>query len=557
MTTNPTTGAISIHPSFNKARLLLVLLLSTLISTSFQSGQNEITTVEPDFAIIEIAGSLKAVFTRYDELHPAYLGEELVALPQSAKKFYSLNDFRPVWTSHTILNENGKQITDLIGHAQYFGLEPGNYHLERIQQICHQLETKTSRSEARKLRVELELLLTDGTLKFMVNLHSGYRPFDTALLHESWMENMPGILSQGIRANNLLNSVLSTQPTFVTYLRLQKATSIFVKTHHLTNDTLFTATPEADSELYYKQLGETLFSIGLADRNCSRKEAIAGLKEFQVHHGLEGDGKAGRNTRDALKMTMLYRYKMLALNLDRLRKQDNMADHLLYVNIPAYQLTVYRQNKIEDVYRVIVGNPETPTPQLNSKVLRIIANPVWDVPQSIAQKELLPKIQADSGYLRRNGFMLVDRNNKRVDPSTIDINRIRHAEYFIRQESSSDNALGKVKFIFPNPYSVYLHDTPGRTLFAKDTRDLSHGCVRLQDPEKLAEYLVHVIEGDSTDISGIIAGGTHREINFQTDIPIHISYITCNADEKGELYFYRDIYGLDEKEMAILAGAGI
>jgi murein L,D-transpeptidase YcbB/YkuD len=167
----------------------------------------------------------------------------------------------------------------------------------------------------------------------------------------------------------------------------------------------------------------------------------------------------------------------------------------------------------------------------------------------IAQNELLPKIKADTGYLRRNRFRLVDRNNKIVDSHQIDLDRISNSEYFIRQESSSDNALGKVKFIFSNPYSVYLHDTPGRGLFAKDTRDMSHGCIRLQNPEKLADYLVNYVQSDSTDITALINRGIRREFNLDIAVPIHISYITCDADEKGNLFFYRDVYGLDEKEL--------
>jgi murein L,D-transpeptidase YcbB/YkuD len=143
----------------------------------------------------------------------------------------------------------------------------------------------------------------------------------------------------------------------------------------------------------------------------------------------------------------------------------------------------------------------------------------------------------------------VDRNNRTVNSKQVDVDLISSAEYFIRQESSSDNALGRVKFIFSNPYSVYLHDTPGKASFEKDTRDLSHGCVRLQNPEKLAEYLVNAVQSDSTNISGLIDKGIRREFNLAIAVPIRISYITCDADENGNLYFYRDIYGIDEKEL--------
>ena len=401
-------------------------------------------------------------------------------------------------------------------------------------------------------RVELEMLLTDAALRVMVNLHGGYRVIDSTLLSSPWVGNLPGVLFQGIRKGKPIEHILSVQPRFLEYARLQAATVNFVRSTSLSDDTIFIAGAEKDSVEFYNQIKNALVRTGYAHKNSGKEEIIAGLKEFQVHHGLQSDGRPGKNTVEALQTTTLYQYRMLALNLDRLRKQDNSDINLLYVNIPAYNLKVFSRNKIKDTYRVIVGSPQTPTPQLVSKVERVISNPVWDVPTSIAQNELLPKIKADSGYLRRNRFRLVDRNNRTVNAQQIDIDRISNAEYFIRQESSSDNALGKVKFIFSNPYSVYLHDTPGKTLFTKDTRDLSHGCVRLENPEKLAEYLVNVIQSDSTDISGLISKGIRREFNLAVAVPIHISYITCDADEKGNLYFYRDIYGIDEKELAEL-----
>jgi len=303
------------------------------------------------------------------------------------------------------------------------------------------------------------------------------------------------------------------------------------------------------------QVKQVLIKLGYINKNCHDTEIGAALKEFQLHHGFEPDGKTGKNTLEALKMTSLYRYRMLALNLDRLRKQDNSVDNLLYVNIPAYRLKIFKENQLQDIYRVIVGNPQTPTPQLTSKVERIIANPVWDVPESITKNELLPRIKSDTGYLKRNHFRLINKQNRKVSYETIDPNMMSDAEfgYTLRQEASSDNALGRVKFIFSNPYAVYLHDTPGKTLFSKDVRDLSHGCIRVQNPEKLAEYMVRVIQSDSTDICRLIEKGIHREINLSTAIPIHISYITCETDEKGSLFFYKDIYGIDQKELAEMA----
>jgi hypothetical protein len=537
---------------YNKPIILLALIISVLIlSTSFQSGRNEMASIESEYFAPDLISHLKVILSESPVRPTAGQSHESIALYNEVRQFYMLQAFRPAWTSFNHLNRNGANLIVLIENAREFGLEPANYHLDKLKKIQSQLEDKRFRAKHLQNRAELELLLTDAAMKLMVNLHDGYILFDSTLSSEA-TGNLPGLLFQGIMQGKPVEGILSVQPRFIEYARLQAATANFVKSTSLSGDTLFIDRADKDSVEFYNQINNALVRMGYAPKKCGRKELTEGLKEFQVHHGLESDGRPGRNTVEALQTTTLYHYRMLALNLDRLRKQDNSDINLLYVNIPAYNLKVFCQNKLRDTYRVIVGSPKTPTPQLVSKVERVIANPVWDVPTSIAQNELLPKIKADSGYLRRNRFRVVDRNNKTVNSQQIDINGISNAEFFIRQESSSDNALGKVKFIFSNPYSVYLHDTPSKTLFSKDARDMSHGCVRLENPEKLAEYLVNILQSDSTDISGMINRGIRREFNLAVAVPIRISYITCDADEKGNPYFYRDIYGIDEKELAEL-----
>jgi murein L,D-transpeptidase YcbB/YkuD len=536
-----------------KPIILVALFVSVLIlSTSFQSGRNEMVRIESEYLIPDLINGLKTMLSDAPFRPQAGRNAESIALYNEVRHFYMLQAYRPAWTSYNHLNRNGASLFSLIENAREYGLEPEHYHIDRLREIQSLIKDDKSRSQNSEKRIELEMLLTDAALKLMVNLHAGYQAFDSTLLSSAWIGELPAILQQGIRHGKPVEQILSVQPRFIEYARLQTATVNFVRNTSLSDDTLFIAETGKDSVEFYNQVKNALVRLGYAGKNSGKEEIISGLKEFQQHHGLESDGRPGKNTQEALQMTTLYHYRMLVLNLDRLRKQDNSEMHLLYVNIPAYQLKVFRQNKLMDIYRVIVGAPKTPTPQLVSKVERVIANPVWDVPTSIAQNELLPKIKADSGYLRRNRFRLVDRHNNTVNSQQIDINQISNAEYFIRQDASSDNALGKVKFIFSNPYSVYLHDTPGKTLFAKDTRDMSHGCVRLQNPERLAQYLVNIVQSDSTDIGGMIINGIHREINLTVAVPIHISYITCDADDKGKLYFYRDIYGIDEKELAEL-----
>jgi L,D-transpeptidase YcbB len=539
---------LSYKPIIHFALFIFILILST----SFQSGRNEMVRIESDYLVPDLINGLKTTLSETGNQSRSGKNIESIVLNNEVGQFYALHAYRPAWTSFNHLNRNGVSLITLIENAREYGLEPAHYHIDKLREIQLLIKDDGNRSQHGQKRMELEMMLTDAALKLMVNLHSGYRAFDSTLLSSGWISTLPAILIQGIKQGNPVEHILSVQPRFIEYVQLQAATVNFVRSTSLSDDTLFIAEAEKDSVEFYNQIKNALVRLGYAEKNSRKEEIVAGLKEFQQHRGLESDGRPGMNTLEALRMTTLYHYRMLALNLDRLRKQENSETHLLYVNIPAYQLKVFRQNKLMDTYRVIVGTPKTPTPQFVSKVERVIANPVWDVPTSIAQNELLPKIKADSGYLRRNNFRLVDRHNKTVNSQEIDIDRISSAEYFIRQDASSDNALGRVKFIFSNPYAVYLHDTPGKALFAKDTRDMSHGCVRLQNPEKLAEYLVNVVQSDSTDISGLISRGIRREFNLAIAVPIHISYVTCAADEKGNLYFYRDIYGNDEKELAEL-----
>jgi murein L,D-transpeptidase YcbB/YkuD len=228
---------------------------------------------------------------------------------------------------------------------------------------------------------------------------------------------------------------------------------------------------------------------------------------------------------------------------------------MLYVNIPAYRLKIYESNAVKDTYRVIVGNPKTPTPLLTGNMERIIANPMWYVPRKIAVNEILPKLKSDSTYLARNGFKVLDKNHNVINAADIDMNNIKEQDfnYTFRQNRGTDNSLGLVKFIFSNPYAVYLHDTPGKSLFSKDLRAFSHGCVRVQNPEKLAHYILQRFNSDTTDFAALMQTGRHREFTIQASLPIKITYITCEGDDNGHVYFYKDIYERDEKELELLA----
>jgi murein L,D-transpeptidase YcbB/YkuD len=201
---------------------------------------------------------------------------------------------------------------------------------------------------------------------------------------------------------------------------------------------------------------------------------------------------------------------------------------------------------------VIVGKKYTPTPLLESRIERIIANPYWTVPKSITFNEFIPRIKKDSLYLQKHGYSVIDNFENPVEASKIDWNNARRGEfnYWIRQPNGSNNALGAVKFLFPNQYSVYLHDTPSKKLFGRKVRAFSHGCIRVQNPEKLAQSILEDYtqnkNGEKVDLMNIISKKDREELKLDKALPLYIRYYTCTADTLGNIYYHPDIYNKDK-----------
>jgi murein L,D-transpeptidase YcbB/YkuD len=243
------------------------------------------------------------------------------------------------------------------------------------------------------------------------------------------------------------------------------------------------------------------------------------------------------------------------LNLNRLRIFNNSEEDFLYVNIPEFKLHVVEGKQEKEFFNVIVGKEETPTPVFSGNIEKVIANPYWTVPKSIAINEMLPKIRRDSTYMQRNGYYVINSHEEVVDISELDWSSSDPFgnKYCIRQINSTNNSLGLVKIIFPNEHSVYLHDTPARGLFKRKNRTFSHGCIRLENPDKLAQYLTDkYISPQKVNINNIIKSRKNREVLLEKKVNIHIQYITCSGSDNAELEFYNDIYKLDKQEISTI-----
>jgi murein L,D-transpeptidase YcbB/YkuD len=285
----------------------------------------------------------------------------------------------------------------------------------------------------------------------------------------------------------------------------------------------------------------------------------AAVRRFQARHGLSADGAVGPMTLAALNVPADERAAQVAVNLERLRwlNRDLGFRHVV-INTAAFTMTLYEGGAPRFQTRTVVGKAgRFATPEFNDQLEYIVVNPTWNVPRSIAVNEILPELRKDPTYLARNNMEIVGAD---LPTSMIDWSEVTRATFpgRIRQRPGPDNALGAVKFLFPNHYSIYMHDTPARKLFLRDRRDFSHGCVRLEDPIGFAHLLLSLQDADPEGtFARLRALGAERWVTVAQPIPVYVTYRTAWVGEDGSRQFRADVYGRDRKVAAALRAAGV
>jgi murein L,D-transpeptidase YcbB/YkuD len=285
------------------------------------------------------------------------------------------------------------------------------------------------------------------------------------------------------------------------------------------------------------------------------------VQRFQKRHGLKTDGTVGRSTMETMNIPVEKRIRQIALNMDRMRwLPDDLGDRYVFVNIADFHLEVVEDGREVMTMKIIVGKRDWRSCVLSAKMSYLELNPYWKVPDSIATKEILPKIKKNPEYLaRRNIKMLRNWNDQGegIDPKTVDWSRIgtNKFPYRLRQEPGPGNALGRIKFIFPNECEIYLHDTPTRHLFGRQRRDFSHGCIRIEKPIELATYLLRdKPTWTSKKILAEIRKGKRQVVMLSNLFDVHIFYGTAWLDRGGTLQFRNDIYHIDEVPYTLTFG---
>lgn len=279
------------------------------------------------------------------------------------------------------------------------------------------------------------------------------------------------------------------------------------------------------------------------------RELVAAVKTFQATQGLGSDGVIGPSTRDWLNVSPAQRAGVLALNIQRLRLLPGTLSTGIMVNIPAYSLVYYQNGSQVLASRVIVGRPDRKTPMMSSALNNVVVNPPWNVPPTLARKDILPKVWNDPGYLERHNYTVMRgwNSSQAIDPYQVDWSTITPSNlpFRFQQSPGAHNSLGRYKFNMPSSDAIYLHDTPNHNLFQKDARALSSGCVRVNKASELANMLLGDAGWNDTRISDALKEGNTRYVNIRQNIPVNLYYLTAFVGEDGRTQYRTDIYNYD------------
>lgn len=512
----------------------------------------ELAAVEPSTPFLE------QCVERFQAEGSLDLGDARLAAARLIPLLCELFEFQPAWTDRAMV----EQLLDGVRGAASHGLDPADYHLRAIESRLAAGDWQASDPAA---RAELELLLTDSLARLAFTLHFG--KLDPAQLDPVWNLSREwsgadpvGLFEQTLRSGRIREFLEAVPPQYPFYGRLREALARYRAIEAAGG---WPALPDGESlkpgasDPRVPPLRRRLEIEGdlapsqPADSTLYDAEVEAAVRRFQERTGLNPDGVLGKRTTAELNVPVRRRIEQLRASLERARWviRDVEGD-LLVVDIAGFKLHLFRDGEEIWVTRVQVGKPYTSTPVFEAAMTHLVFNPTWTVPPGILKKEVLPAVRRDPSYLAAHGMSLVRSDGSIVDPSTVDWSG--RFPYSIRQEPGPKNSLGRVKFMFPNEYFVYLHDTPSRQLFDRAERAFSHGCIRVEDPLRLAELVLAGTAGwDRAAIDRTVESKQTTTVFLTEHLTVMLLYWTAEVTRQGTVLFSPDIY---DRDRAVIAG---
>ena len=476
---------------------------------------------------------------------------------------YEKQHYQPIWSANGAFTAPADSLIAFIDSARIYGLFPESYFDTRIKRLKTQLLTDTSREK--KLDATQwaysDMLLSAAFVQIIRDLKVGRLLPDSILAKDSsftvaWVENH--LKPFGTITNDSFARKL--EPAHADYWKIREALKPFLHKAKFEKHTYVAAKDSARLlQLLYKRLAEE-DSIAAASLEADSIALAKAIKRYQQRKKIKVDGKVSSTLINRLNNTDEEKFIRIAINLDRFKQLQSLPEQYIWVNIPGYYLQLREKDSVAITSKVCVGKPVTQTPAITSAISDMITYPKWTIPESIVKKEILPGLKKDAGYTIKKGYSLVDKDGNEVDPYTVNWTKYKeYIPYKVVQGSGDDNALGVLKFNFPNKHFVYLHDTNQRYLFSRTNRALSHGCVRVEAWYDLSKYILrndslHSEKATPVDsLDSWLLTKQKRYIPVRKPIPLFIRYFTCDVNE-GKLVFYEDIYSEDRRYREKLVG---
>ena len=476
--------------------------------------------------------------------------------------FYFQRNYEPFWI------ENKKRLESLsrsLSLASSHGLPKTRYPLEELSQAIFENEPTQ--------KAKLELMATEAFLLFAQDLSGG-------ILNPNMIDININVVPSRKDASMLLTSLTESLDVNLFFDNLFPSSNEYnalvselkklreISLNGSWGDLVPTDVPlevgmtHDNVPFLRKRLSEMGYPVYQTHLKLFDKQLDAAVKKFQEYHGLNPDGVFGKRSIEAINVPPQTRLVQVLVNLERMRwnNQDRGEEYVL-VNQPNFQ-AYFRSGNIKVWQsRVVIGLPSNQTAEFNDTMTHMVVNPTWHVPKSIAVDEYLPLIQSDPNFLTDNEMVLMVRGTDTIiDSSLIDMQAFTpdNFPFLIKQIPSDINALGLVKFMFPNKFSIYMHDTPMKDLFFRDERTFSHGCIRLQEPFEFAYSLLRDQEADpESKFQEVLQKEEESYINLSRKIPVYITYRTAFFDEFGQVHYRADVYGRDALVYMALVDAGV
>lgn len=480
-------------------------------------------------------------------LTPSYLNHLHIdsSLHKEIIAFYSARHFFPVLANDSCLTERGLDLSRSLEKSIRFGI-PGT----RLISIPIQLHP-----------LEKEVLLLSNFATASTDIRHGFIDFEQQTLRKKSIDRLQ--LSRAWHRSKTapFDTVLLAQgPLDTNYRFLAQHFFHYCDTAYLDTKIILVPEEKEPKASAFEKATASLQSKHYLPKQVDSLSVRNAIKQFQKDNGLRSDGQIGEATAKALSESTLSKALRGVISLDRMRQKTDTLEKYVRINIPSFELFFFAKDSLKSHHRIIVGKVTNQTPTLVSNINRIVCFPFWKVPSSIAQKEVLPALKSNKNYLAKNHMKIMRGKDKEVNPDKVNWKKIKANTfpYTVIQQPGIDNSLGVIKFEFPNPYSVYVHDTPTKSLFQQSYRSYSHGCMRCEDPVALAKVMLQYdslgkkanpLTADSLD--SLLTLQHNYPIRLLSQVPIFVEYQTVVADRFG-IYFHHDLYGRETALVKIL-----